>query len=76
MLNKSFDDLSTKEKFRLQAIEKKVARNSRLTDEEQQLYDRFHERYAKELQNVKAKWPIIILLFIVFLIVIFNRHFS
>jgi len=64
MIDKSWDDLTTKEKFRLQRIEKSVARGQALDAEEQAIYDRFYERYAQELKAAHARWPIIIALLI------------
>lgn len=65
MLNRSFDELTTKEKFRLQAIEKKAARDEPLDEEQRQLYERFHARYAQELQAAKGRWPIILGLLVI-----------
>lgn len=64
MKNKEFDQLSTKEKFRLQKIVKNKQRSIPLTSDEEEIYTKFHERYDLELKKAKSKWPLIILLII------------
>lgn len=65
MLNKTFDDLSMKEKFELQKIMKKKRNNDVLNADEEALYDKFSENFIAVEQSMKAKWPIIIGLLLV-----------
>lgn len=64
MINKKFDELSTAEKFQIQKIMKKKRKNEGLDSYEQSIYDRFSEEFSIREKRAKAKWPIIIFLFI------------
>ena len=64
MLDKEFDQLSTREKFHLQSLEKRAARGEQIDGDDLAIYDKFHERYAAELQRARSRWPIIVVLVI------------
>ena len=60
MIDKTFKELTTKEKFRLQSIVKKHRKGLKLEDEDQQLYNKFIADYEAVEKSTRSKWPIII----------------
>ena len=60
MLDRSFDQLTTKEKFRLQSIMKQHRAGQQLAPEDQALYERFSEDFIAAEKAAKGQWPIII----------------
>ena len=73
MLDKTFDQLSMKEKFRLQSIMKKKSAGQQLQDEELALYDRFSADFVAAEGAAKARWPIIIGLLVVSVLAILRK---
>ena len=73
MLDKTFDQLTTKEKFRLQGIVKRHRKGQSLDDEERQLYDKFISEYEAVEKSTKAKWPIIIGLIVISLFAVLRQ---
>jgi len=73
MIKKTFNELSTKEKFRLQGIVKNHRKGKPLEDEDQQLYEKFITDYEAVEKKTKAKWPIIIGLIIISLFAILRQ---
>ena len=73
MIEKDFDQLTMKEKYGLQKIMKKKRLGDMLTDEENALYLKFHERFEAEEGKAKSKWPIIVLLLVVSLFAVLRR---
>ena len=73
MINKTFDELSTKEKFRLQKIVKSQRKGQSLGDEDQQLYDKFITNYEAVEKGAKSKWPIIIGLIVISLLAVLRQ---
>lgn len=73
MIEKTFAELTTKEKFRLQRIVKSKRRGQTLSGEEQQLYDKFIDEYQQIEKSTKSKWPIIAGLIAISLIVLVRK---
>ena len=60
MLDKTFDQLSMKEKLRLQSIMKKKRAGQQLQDEESALYERFSAEFVAAEGTARGRWPIIL----------------
>ena len=64
MIDKEFDQLSMKEKFILQKIVKNKRKNISLTQEEEEIHNKFYKRFQFEEDKAKKKRPLIILMLI------------
>jgi hypothetical protein len=73
MINKTFAELSTREKFHLQEIVKRHRRGQKISEEEQLVYTKFIKEFEAIEKSTKAKWPIIIGLLIVSLLVVLRQ---
>ena len=73
MIDKTFKELTTKEKFRLQGTVKKKRKGEKLNEEDQHLYDKFIGDYEAVEKSTKAKWPIIIGLIIISLFAVMRQ---
>ena len=73
MINKTFAELSTKEKFRLQEIVKRFRRGQDLNEEEKLVYDKFILDYEAAEKSTKARWPIIIGLLVISLLAVLRQ---
>lgn len=73
MIDKTFEQLTTKEKFRLQGIVKNYRKGKALNEEDKLLYDRFITDYEAVEKGSKAKWPIIIALLITSILAVIRQ---
>lgn len=73
MINKTFAELTTKEKFRLQRIVKSHRRGQPLSSEDKQLYDKFIKEYQQVEKSTRSKWPIIVGLIVISLFAVLRQ---